>query len=98
MTIQTSFLDDPPKFGGSTYDEARDGERLRGALARVYDLMRDGQWRTIADIAALCECSEAGASARLRDLRKDRFRERYPNRGVERQCIGAGLWRYRVLF
>jgi hypothetical protein len=96
-TSQRSLFDDQPKFGGETYDEARDGERLRGALARVYDLMRDGEWRTIAEIAAACECSEAGASARLMDLRKAWAKEKYPNRGVERQCIGAGLWQYRVL-
>jgi hypothetical protein len=83
-------------FGGVTYSPARDGERLSGALARVYSLMLDGNWRTIAEIAAACECSEAGASARLRDLRKVRWKGMYPNNGVEKQNVGGGLWRYRL--
>jgi hypothetical protein len=94
---QTSFLEDPPKFGGVTFDPARDGERLSGALGRVYSLMLDGEWRTIADIAAHCGCSEAGASARLRDLRKEKFREHYPNLEVQRKNCGGGLWMYRMI-
>lgn len=97
MPTQQSLFDDEPRFGGVTYDESRDGDRLRGALGRVYRYMLSGEWKTISDIAAHCECSEAGASARLRDLRKEKFRALYPNRGVERENCGGGLWRYRLL-
>jgi hypothetical protein len=84
-------------FGGVTYDAKRDSSRLSGALARVYWLMLDDAWRTIEEIARECGCSEAGASARLRDLRKEKFRERYPNREVQRRNVGGGLWEYRLV-
>lgn len=62
-------------------------------LARVRALMEDGQWRTLRQIAeAVFPASEAGVSARLRDLRKDGLK-------VERERVAPGrsLWRYRVL-
>jgi hypothetical protein len=94
---QRNLFDDEPRFGGITYDPARDYTRLSCALGKVYTFMLDGEWRTIAEIAAKCACSEAGASARLRDLRKDRFRERYPNTEVQRRNVERGLWEYRLI-
>jgi hypothetical protein len=60
-------------FDGRTYDPAHDQERLNTQLWRVFSLMRDGEWRTLGEIAAAIGGSEAGVSARLRDLRKERF-------------------------
>jgi len=81
------------RFDGETFDRARDGARLTGQLRRVYDVMRDGQWRTIGEIANAVLGSEAAVSARLRDLRKPRFGAYR----VERQYVTAGLWMYRVV-
>lgn len=50
--------------------EPEDMPRLRGALARVAALMADGQPRTLAEISEAVGCSECGAGARLRDLRR----------------------------
>jgi len=64
-------------------------------LDRVRDLMRDGRWRTLAEIVELCGGSEAGVSARLRDLRKPQ----HGGRRVERRRRGEprlGLWEYRL--
>lgn len=97
MESQTLFLDQPLPFSGQTYSPSRDGERLSGALENVYRLMIDGKWRTLKAIAIACACTEAGASARLRDYRKPRIKERYPNRGVERRHVANGLWEYRIL-
>lgn len=83
-------------FDGKTYQAELDLERLASSLDRVKALMRDGRWRSLSEIAQRCGCSEAGASARLRDLRKPRF-GRYT---VERRRRGdpkAGLWEYRLL-
>jgi len=81
-------------FDGRTFDGERDGERLSRALDRVRDLMRDGQWRTIAEVANLCGCSQSGAAARLRDLRKRKFgRHKVPRRQVR-----PGLFEYRVIY
>jgi hypothetical protein len=71
--------------------------RLATAMDRVYELMKDGRWRTLKEIAQACRVSEAGASARLRDLRKDRFRLLYKNREVSRQRVSGGLWQYKVV-
>ena len=54
--------------------------------------MADGQWRTLKEIAAATGAPEASVSARLRDLRNERF----GGYAVEREYIGDGLWRYRV--
>lgn len=80
------------KFDGDTYDAKQDGPRLSGQLDRVRDLMADGDWRTLAEIATAVGGSEAGVSARLRDLRKDRF----GGHVVERKRIDGGLWAYRL--
>lgn len=85
-------------FDGATFDRELDSERLSTALGRVYLLMQDGRWRSLREIAAASECSEAGASARLRDLRKDRFQEDFPNGGIEKQRIAGGLYVYRMIF
>jgi hypothetical protein len=50
-----------------------DVPRLAGQLATIFDLMRDGEFRTLAQISSTAGCLETSASARLRDLRKARF-------------------------
>lgn len=50
-----------------------DTPRLAGQLAKVYTLMSDGRFRTLAQIAVVAGCLETSASARLRDLRKTKF-------------------------
>ena len=44
--------------------------RLMGQLGRTYDLMSDGKWRTLTEIAVQLGALETSAGARLRDLRK----------------------------
>lgn len=63
----------PHEFDGVTFDEKQDGIRLVGQMRRVYDLMRDGHWRTLHEIAEATCCLETAVSARLRDFRKPRF-------------------------
>ncbi len=74
----------------------RDQRRLATNQSAVYRLMLDGQWRTLAEIAEAVDCSEAGASARLRDLRKPKVASVYPNGGVERRRITDGVHEYRM--
>lgn len=85
-----------PDFDGSTINPSLDDARLRSLLARVEALMRDGQWRTLAEISAATGGSEASVSARLRDLRKAKF----GGHTVDRRRRGepeAGLWEYRLV-
>ena len=77
------------QFHGETFEEAKDGQRLRSLLERVRALMADGRWRTLHEISSLTGGSEASVSARLRDLRKMGLI-------VGRERIKGGLWKYCV--
>lgn len=84
-------------FHGTTYDPQQDQARLETALGKVYTLMSDGQYRTLREIADHCGISEAGASARLRDLRKHQFQEWFPTAAVNSTRLAGGLWQYQVV-
>lgn len=81
-----------PTRDGSTYLHERDGVRLHKQHNRVLAAMRDGQWHTLAELAAATKDPEASVSARLRDLRKPRFGSYV----VEREYVERGLFRYRI--
>lgn len=88
MSTEQLFL-----FGGKTFDASLDGPRLKNYLQKVYDLMSDGRWRRLRTIADEVGCSEASASARLRDLRKHWA----GGHVVERMRIKeTGVWVYRL--
>jgi hypothetical protein len=61
------------KFNGADYDHARDQKRLSVQLMRVWNVMSDGAWRTLAEISQLTGDPPASISAQLRHLRKSRF-------------------------
>lgn len=78
---------------GKTYSWQLDGVRLAGQKQRVFDLMRDGRYRTLARIAEVVGGSEAGVSARLRDLRKPQFGAF----DVQKRRVAGGIWEYRLI-
>lgn len=84
-----------PSFDGATFDESQDAGRLKVQLERVRRLMSDQAWRSLADIEDATGYPQPSISARLRDLRKDRF----GGFVVERRRVpgGRGLHEYRVL-
>lgn len=82
-----------PHFSGETYEQERDFDRLKKQVARVRALMADGKWRTLADISAMTGDPEASISARLRDLRKERFGSHI----VNRHYVERGLFEYQLL-
>jgi hypothetical protein len=79
-------------FDGRTFSPVEDGERLAGQLERVRRYMSDGAWHTIAEVAAAVGGSEAGVSARIRDLRKPRFGAHK----ILHERLNRGLWQYRM--
>jgi len=81
-----------PLFDGATYDEALDEDRLSSQQGRVRFLMRDGLWRTLAEVAEATNSPEASVSSRLRDLRKPRWGGYI----VDSERVRKGLWRYRI--
>ena len=81
------------RFNGADYDHERDSVRLTGQLLRIWNVVNDGRWRTLKDIANITGDPEASVSAQLRHLRKPRF----GGHTVEREYINNGLYKYRVL-
>jgi len=85
---------------GDTFDPEKDEVRLSRQMLSVYDVMKDGQWRTLLRIAALAyhysgmPISQPSVSARLRDFRKPRFGAHT----VERRRIEGGLFEYRLVW
>lgn len=82
----------PLKVGGVTYEPRLDEARLKGQMLRVFTLMMDGRWRTLAQIKGTQD-SEAGVSARLRDLRK----AQYGSHTVNRRRVRGGLYEYQLI-
>lgn len=83
------------RFNGSSYDHAVDEPRLARQHERVKHCMRDGAWRTLAEIEAATGDPAASISAQLRHLRKPRFGSHI----VEKRARGGravGLFEYRV--
>lgn len=80
------------EFDGKTYEPAHDKKRLTKQLDAVRNVMRGGEWITIALLARATGGSEAGVSARLRDLRKPKF----GGHTVERKRGEGGVFFYRL--
>jgi hypothetical protein len=85
-----------PMFDGSTISRVDDEKRLSGQMLAVYNLMRDGRWRTLAEIHAVVNGSEAGISARLRDCRKSKWGGHTVNRR-RRGDAKRGCFEYQIL-
>lgn len=81
-----------PRFNGADYQPGRDNPRLAPQHERIRDLMLDGQWRTLEQIADATHDPVASVSAQLRHLRKPRFGAYL----VDRRYEGDGLYVYRV--
>jgi hypothetical protein len=93
----------PPKIimgdrDGETFNRARDIDRLDNAMGRIYSMMKDGKWYTLAELSSAGECSEACASARFRDLSKPKFRGPNANWTTQKEHVSRGLWHYRLVF
>lgn len=80
-------------FDGETYAPKRDHARLKSQLQRVFELMKDGNWRTLAQISEVVGGSEASVSSRLRDTRKIKYGAHH----VSRRHVGSGLYRYKLV-
>jgi len=81
------------RFNGSDYVPGRDNDRLDRQIGRIWNLMKDGKRRSLADIAAATQDGTASISAQLRHLRKERFGSHV----VEKEYEGDGLYLYRVI-
>ena len=86
----------PLRFDGPAYNPKHDRARLTGQIERVFNLMKDGQWRTLQEIADATGDPHASISAQLRHLRKERFGSHTVlkrHRGEPKH----GLWEYQLI-
>ena len=84
------------EFNGSDYIPTIDKARLTGQILRVYELMKDGEFRTLSQIAAGTGDPESSVSAQLRHLRKEKFGSHI----VNKNRIGLrenGLFHYQLV-
>lgn len=80
-------------FNGDDYQPARDKERLRGQILRVYSAIKDGRWRTLKQLSETTGDPEASVSAQLRHLRKPRF----GGHEIVKRHVKNGLYEYRLI-
>jgi len=80
-------------FDGSDYQPLRDDGRLSKQIDRVFHCMKDGNWRTLPQIAEATGDPEASISAQLRHLRKERF----GGHTINKQHVSEGLFTYQLV-
>lgn len=80
-------------FDGVTYQD-KDYTRLSGQLLRVFEVMKDGRWYGASQLCELANVSPLSITARIRDLRKDRFGKH----AIEtKRANDTGLFLYRLV-
>jgi len=85
-----------PEFGGVTFEPDFDRDRLKKQLRRTYNVMKDGQWRTLIEIAQETGDQTQSISARLRDFRKAKFGGHEVNRR-RRGEPKDGIFEYQLI-
>jgi DNA-binding NarL/FixJ family response regulator len=83
--------EDLPLFDGAVIDHKVDQKPLEKQLKAIYNLMQDGVYRSLSDIATKLNIGESSVSAQLRNLRK----ERYGGFEVQKTRVDR-LWLYRL--
>lgn len=84
------------RFNGATYDPKFDRVRLTNQILRVFNCMKDGEWRTLGEIESITGDPQASISAQLRNLRKDRFGAHEVNKRI-RGDRKDGLYEYQLI-
>lgn len=83
-------------FDGATYEAKHDRARLHKQRERIRDLMSDGRWRSVSEIAEITHDPEPSVSAQLRNLRKERMGGFVVDRR-KRGDRARGLYEFRLL-
>ncbi len=90
------FPDPVPHFDGKAYEAEFDYTRLSKAIRKTYECMKDGKWRTLAEVCEVTNGREASESARLRDFRKEKFGS-HTVRKRRRGNPKNGLFEYKLV-
>lgn len=80
-------------FNGSDYVAARDNKRLTNQYWNIYNVMKDGTFRTLSEITQATGEPPASISAQLRHMRKTRFGSHI----VNKKYLGDGLYTYQLV-
>lgn len=91
-SIQTDLL----HFDGSDYNKDLDVDRLTDQYHRIFNLMKDGKWRTLQEIAFLTSDPQASISAQLRHMRKPRFGAHIVRKQRVQGREAQGLFEYQL--
>jgi len=86
---------DPPLFRGDSYDPEHDEKRLMRQLDLVRLHLLTGERWTLRRLADKVGCSEASASARIRDVRREGLGGAWQ---VHKDRRFGGVWEYFVTF
>ena len=81
------------RFNGADYNHDRDHHRLGFQLSKIYNLMKDGGFRTLQEISVITGEPPASISAQLRHLRKERFGKNT----INKRYLGDGLYSYQLI-
>lgn len=71
---------------------ATNANRTDTVIGRTFELMRDGQWRTLTDISSETGDDPRRIASRLRDLRMTQ----YGGYSIDTQQQSAYVWKYRL--
>ncbi len=82
---------DPPLFHGDSFVAELDEKRLTRQLDKVRACLLAGEQHTLASLAGSVGCSEASASARIRDVRREGIAGGWV---IQKKRITNGLWEY----
>ena len=82
------------RFDGPCYDPLVDKGRLKNQILKVYNVMCEGRWVTLREIADVTGAPESSVSAQLRHLRKKRFGSHKIDK--RRKSGLSGLWEYKL--
>lgn len=89
--MQPDLFSRMPKHDGPFLKDPEDHVRLGRQLLRVLGVLQSGEWLTLRQLSQLAEAPEASCSARLRDLRKEKFGAHE----IDHKRI-ANTWHYRL--
>ena len=84
------------QFDGDTIDQAADTRRLENQYVRIFEVMKDGKWRTLHQIEQMTGYQLPSISARLRDFRKDKNGGHTVNRR-RAQYRSQGIHEYQLI-
>ena len=83
-------------FQGEDYDRTRDGKRLGAQLQRVYEVMKDGRWRSHQEIVETLMWGGKPREKEASIARQVRYLKDIPGCYVLRRYEGNGLYRYSL--